>query len=173
MIFVGPQKMLYVGRYLLIQELQEEVLEWMGVREPEESREELQGAWGVTFARGVTEQELQVVWEMSEIWEKQELQHLWEQWEQRELGEVLSYIWTKEVQRCCHRKKGTNWISHGTFLQSRALKVPDNLSHFSRHDLAYFKARSSIFLYMSHVLGVIPQLGSRSKSRSANFLAWL
>ena len=102
------------------------------------------------------------------------------------------------------------------------LKVPDNLSHFSRHDLAYFEARSSIFLYMSHVsmklrvlqrfcknsdsflsiaqnwfvraahdkiffgflvsgrherlyrvsiLGVIPQLGSRSKSRSAKFLS--
>ena len=33
------------------------------------------------------------------------------------------------------------------------LKVPDNLSHFSRHDLAYFEARSSIFLYMSHVKG--------------------
>ena len=32
-----------------------------------------------------------------------------------------------------------------------SVKVPDNLSHFSRHDLAYFKARSSIFLYMSHV----------------------
>ncbi len=26
-------------------------------------------------------------------------------------------------------------------------KVPDNLSHFSRHDLAYFEARSSILLY--------------------------
>ncbi len=31
------------------------------------------------------------------------------------------------------------------------LKVPVNLSHFSRHDLAYFKARYSIFWYMSHV----------------------
>ncbi len=31
------------------------------------------------------------------------------------------------------------------------IKVPDNLSHFSRHDLAYFETRSSIFLYMSHV----------------------
>ncbi len=41
-----------------------------------------------------------------------------------------------------------------------SVKVPDNLSHFSRHDLAYFEARSSI-------LAVIPQLGSRSKSRSA------
>ncbi len=70
-------------------------------------------------------------------------------------------------------------------------KVPDNLSHFSRHDLAYFEARSSILLYMSHdsmkfgflvsgrhgslyrvsILGVIPQLGSRSKSRSAKFLS--
>ena len=30
-------------------------------------------------------------------------------------------------------------------------KVPDNLSHLSRHDLAYFEARSSIFIYMSHV----------------------
>ncbi len=33
------------------------------------------------------------------------------------------------------------------------LKVPDNLGHFSRHDddLAYFEARFSIFIYMSHV----------------------
>ena len=31
------------------------------------------------------------------------------------------------------------------------IKVPDNLSHFSRHDLAYFKARTSILLHMSHV----------------------
>ncbi len=29
------------------------------------------------------------------------------------------------------------------------LKVPDNLSHFSRHDLAYFEARPSIFLLQS------------------------
>ena len=47
------------------------------------------------------------------------------------------------------------------------LKVPDNLSHFSRHDLA----RSSIFLYRVSIWGVIPQLGSRSKSRSAKFLS--
>ena len=31
------------------------------------------------------------------------------------------------------------------------IKVPDNLSPFSRHDLAYFEARSSILLNMSHV----------------------
>ena len=31
------------------------------------------------------------------------------------------------------------------------LKVPVNLSHVSRHDLAYFKARYSICWYMSHV----------------------
>ena len=48
-------------------------------------------------------------------------------------------------------------------------KVPDNLSHFSRHDLAHFEARSSKLLYMSH--GVITQLGSKSKSRSAKFLS--
>ncbi len=57
------------------------------------------------------------------------------------------------------------------------LKVPDNLSHFSRHDLVYFEARSSIFsgrhesLYRVSILGVIPHLGSRSKTRSAKFLS--
>ncbi len=52
------------------------------------------------------------------------------------------------------------------------VKVPDNLSHFSRHDLAYFEARSSILLYMRvSILDVIPQFGSISKSRSANFLS--
>ncbi len=52
MIFVGPQKMLYVGQNILIQELRQEVLELQGVQEPEElqlqeelqSLEELQGA---------------------------------------------------------------------------------------------------------------------------------
>ena len=39
----------------------------------------------------------------------------------------------------------------GILVQPVILKVPDNLSHFSRHGLAYFEARSSIFVYMSHV----------------------
>ncbi len=42
-------------------------------------------------------------------------------------------------------------ITHCKLTALFLLKVPDNLSHFSRHDLAYFEARSSIFLYMSHV----------------------
>ena len=50
---------------------------------------------------------------------------------------------------------------------SHLIKVPDNLSHFARHDLAYFEAS----LYIVSILGVIPQLGSRSKSRWAKFLS--
>ncbi len=33
-------------------------------------------------------------------------------------------------------------------------KVPDNLSYFSRHDLAYFVARSSIFIWCDSPVGI-------------------
>ncbi len=79
----------------------------------------------------------------------------------------------KEDKMTATAMRQQNFSSFSSVRTSQVVKVPDNLSQFPRHDLAYFEARSSIFLYMSHVssLGVIPQSGSRSKSRSAKFLS--
>ncbi len=50
-----------------------------------------------------------------------------------------------------------------TFRTLDNVKVPDNLSHFSRHDLAYFEARSSILFIQSFNIACDSPVGIQIK----------